>query len=87
MRETLSYAAALRLPNTVDSATQKVIVNQTIEGPPYLVSLFLWNDCLLSMYAALFSLELGLEDAADTVVGGYLRKVGLERGISFLQPV
>ncbi|KAF8310725.1 P-loop containing nucleoside triphosphate hydrolase protein [Clavulina sp. PMI_390] len=49
VRETLYYAAALRLPTSVDKATRKLIVEQTIE-------------------------ELGLEDAADTVVGGYFRK-------------
>lgn len=32
VRETLSFAAALRLPTSVDNATQKLIVDQTIEG-------------------------------------------------------
>ncbi|KAF8305817.1 hypothetical protein DL93DRAFT_2232864 [Clavulina sp. PMI_390] len=49
VRETLHYAAALRLPTSVDEATRKLIVEQTIQ-------------------------ELDLEDAAETVVGGYFRK-------------
>lgn len=50
VRETLDYAAALRLPATISSSTRRLIVDQTIR-------------------------ELGLGDAADTVVGGALRKV------------
>ncbi|CUA67200.1 hypothetical protein RSOLAG22IIIB_07262 [Rhizoctonia solani] len=49
VRETLDYAAALRLPSTISSSTRRLIVDQTIR-------------------------ELGLGDAADTVVGGALRK-------------
>ncbi|CAE6447201.1 unnamed protein product [Rhizoctonia solani] len=49
VRETLDYAAALRLPSTISSSTRHLIVDQTIR-------------------------ELGLGDAADTVVGGALRK-------------
>ncbi|KAG8761944.1 hypothetical protein FRC11_012005 [Ceratobasidium sp. 423] len=49
VRETLDYAAALRLPSSISSSTRRLIVDQTIR-------------------------ELGLGDAADTVVGGALRK-------------
>ncbi|KAG8931848.1 hypothetical protein FRC02_002035 [Tulasnella sp. 418] len=49
VRETLRYAAALRLPAGISTETREAIVTQTIE-------------------------ELGLRDAADTVVGGTLRK-------------
>ncbi|KAJ1301061.1 hypothetical protein OPQ81_003479 [Rhizoctonia solani] len=49
VRETLDYAAALRLPSSISSSTRRLIVDQTIR-------------------------ELGLGDAAETVVGGALRK-------------
>ncbi|KAL7410573.1 P-loop containing nucleoside triphosphate hydrolase protein [Mrakia frigida] len=49
VRETLSFAAALRLPRSVSDQERTAIVQQTIE-------------------------ELGLKDAADTIVGGALRK-------------
>ncbi|WVQ77432.1 hypothetical protein IAR50_007118 [Cryptococcus sp. DSM 104548] len=49
VRETLTYAAKLRLPTNLTDDTIRSIVEQTIE-------------------------ELGLKDAADTVVGGPLRK-------------
>ncbi|WWD16853.1 hypothetical protein CI109_101285 [Kwoniella shandongensis] len=49
VRETLTYAARLRLPTSLSDKTIAVIVEQTID-------------------------ELGLRDAADTVVGGPLRK-------------
>ena len=49
VRETLSYAARLRLPRSLSKETISLIVEETID-------------------------ELGLRDAADTVVGGPLRK-------------
>ncbi|EIW69228.1 hypothetical protein TREMEDRAFT_31078 [Tremella mesenterica DSM 1558] len=49
VRETLTYAARLRLPTTLSHESVNMIVEQTID-------------------------ELGLRDAADTVVGGPLRK-------------
>ncbi|WVW79872.1 hypothetical protein I302_101842 [Kwoniella bestiolae CBS 10118] len=49
VRETLTYAAKLRLPTSLSNETITHIVDQTID-------------------------ELGLRDAADTVVGGPLRK-------------
>ncbi|EKM57187.1 uncharacterized protein PHACADRAFT_208320 [Phanerochaete carnosa HHB-10118-sp] len=49
VRETLTYAAKLRLPSSVDSETRRLIVEQTIQ-------------------------ELGLADAANTMVGGAGRK-------------
>lgn len=49
MRETLQYAARLRLPTSVNRESIDLIVEQTLD-------------------------ELGLRDAADTVVGGPLRK-------------
>lgn len=49
VRETLSYAAKLRLPTSVDSKTRELIVEQTIQ-------------------------ELGLAEAANTIVGGAGRK-------------
>ncbi|WVF67064.1 hypothetical protein IAT40_001808 [Kwoniella sp. CBS 6097] len=49
VRETLTYAARLRLPTSLSNETVSLIVEQTID-------------------------ELGLRDAADTVVGGPLRK-------------
>ncbi|TFK50026.1 P-loop containing nucleoside triphosphate hydrolase protein [Heliocybe sulcata] len=49
VRETLRFAAYLRLPASIDSSAREAIVERTI-------------------------LELGLKDAADTVVGGPLRK-------------
>ncbi|WVO24277.1 uncharacterized protein IAS62_005641 [Cryptococcus decagattii] len=49
VRETLTYAAKLRLPTLLSDETITFIVEQTID-------------------------ELGLRDAADTVVGGPLRK-------------
>ncbi|WVR04136.1 hypothetical protein IAU60_001135 [Kwoniella sp. DSM 27419] len=49
VRETLTYAARLRLPTSLSDETVGTIVEQTID-------------------------ELGLRDAADTVVGGPLRK-------------
>ncbi|ORY27652.1 P-loop containing nucleoside triphosphate hydrolase protein [Naematelia encephala] len=49
VRETLTYAAQLRLPSNIPSQIVRTIVEQTID-------------------------ELGLRDAADTVVGGPLRK-------------
>ena len=49
VRETLGFAAALRLPRSVSDAERTAIVEQTIQ-------------------------ELGLKDAADTIVGGALRK-------------
>ncbi|WVQ94560.1 hypothetical protein IAU59_001640 [Kwoniella sp. CBS 9459] len=49
VRETLTYAARLRLPASLSDATVALIVEQTID-------------------------ELGLRDAAETVVGGPLRK-------------
>lgn len=49
VRETLNFAAALRLPRSVSENERRAIVDQTIE-------------------------ELGLRDAADTIVGGALRK-------------
>lgn len=49
VRETLTYAARLRLPPSLADETVSLIVEQTID-------------------------ELGLRDAADTVVGGPLRK-------------
>ncbi|WWC68886.1 uncharacterized protein I206_102822 [Kwoniella pini CBS 10737] len=49
VRETLTYAAKLRLPTSLSDEAITHIVNQTID-------------------------ELGLRDAADTVVGGPLRK-------------
>jgi ABC-type multidrug transport system ATPase subunit len=49
VRETLTYAARLRLPTTLSDEAIGVIVEQTID-------------------------ELGLRDAAETVVGGPLRK-------------
>ena len=49
VRETLSYAARLRLPKSLTKETIRLIVEETID-------------------------ELGLRDAADTVVGGPLRK-------------
>ena len=49
VRETLTYAARLRLPTSLSTETIAMIVEQTID-------------------------ELGLRDAADTVVGGPLRK-------------
>ncbi|ORX36262.1 P-loop containing nucleoside triphosphate hydrolase protein [Kockovaella imperatae] len=49
VRETLSYAARLRLPKSLDEEVISLIVEETID-------------------------ELGLRDAADTVVGGPLRK-------------
>lgn len=49
VRETLTYAAKLRLPNHLSDEAISFIVEQTID-------------------------ELGLRDAADTVVGGPLRK-------------
>ena len=54
VRETLTYAAALRLPSTISKETRGHIVDLTIE-------------------------ELGLSDAADTVIGGFS---GLRKGIS-----
>lgn len=61
------FAAELRLPTIVSRDMRSRIVEQTIEGEimhiihneqPYLNSV----------------VELGLQDAADTVVGGMLRK-------------
>ncbi|OCF32364.1 ABC transporter [Kwoniella heveanensis BCC8398] len=49
VRETLTYAARLRLPTSLSDQTVALIVEQTID-------------------------ELGLRDAANTVVGGPLRK-------------
>lgn len=49
MRETLTYAAKLRLPSSINPETRSLIVEQTIQ-------------------------ELGLSEAADTVVGGAGRK-------------
>ena len=49
VRETLTYAAKLRLPSSVDRATRRLIVEQTIQ-------------------------ELGLTEAANTIVGGAGRK-------------
>lgn len=49
MRETLTYAARLRLPTSLSSEALSLIVEQTLD-------------------------ELGLRDAADTVVGGPFRK-------------
>ncbi|KAL1410291.1 hypothetical protein Q8F55_004297 [Vanrija albida] len=49
VRETLTYAARLRLPTNLSSEAISLIVEQTLD-------------------------ELGLRDAADTVVGGPLRK-------------
>ncbi|KAG8848451.1 hypothetical protein FRB96_001237 [Tulasnella sp. 330] len=49
VRETLMFAAALRLPQSVSKETRELIVNHTIE-------------------------ELGLRDAANTIIGGVLRK-------------
>lgn len=49
VRETLTYAARLRLPTDLTSENIQLIVEQTLD-------------------------ELGLRDAADTVVGGPLRK-------------
>lgn len=49
VRETLAYAARLRLPASLSADAIRVIVEQTLD-------------------------ELGLRDAADTVVGGPLRK-------------
>ncbi|KAH7106594.1 P-loop containing nucleoside triphosphate hydrolase protein, partial [Auriculariales sp. MPI-PUGE-AT-0066] len=49
VRETLTCAAQLRLPTSIDSKTRALIVQQTI-------------------------VELGLSDAADTIVGGAGRK-------------
>lgn len=49
VRETLHFAAALRLPASVSSEQKDLIVEQTIA-------------------------ELGLKDAADTLVGGAFRK-------------
>jgi ABC-type multidrug transport system ATPase subunit len=49
VRETLTYAARLRLPASLADEAISVIVEQTID-------------------------ELGLRDAAETVVGGPLRK-------------
>ncbi|KAK4686772.1 hypothetical protein P7C73_g3345, partial [Tremellales sp. Uapishka_1] len=49
VRETLTYAARLRLPPSLSAETIRLIVEQTID-------------------------ELGLRDAAETVVGGPLRK-------------
>jgi ABC-type multidrug transport system ATPase subunit len=49
VRETLTYAARLRLPTDLTGAEIELIVEQTLD-------------------------ELGLRDAADTVVGGPLRK-------------
>ncbi|CAG7851806.1 ABC transporter G family member 6 Short=ABC transporter ABCG.6; Short=AtABCG6; AltName: Full=White-brown complex homolog protein 6; Short=AtWBC6 [Serendipita indica DSM 11827] len=54
VRETLHYAAELRLPSTIDHRTRTAIVNQTLE-------------------------ELGLTDAADTVIGGF---GNIRKGIS-----
>lgn len=49
VRETLTYAARLRLPTSLSRETIDVVVEETLD-------------------------ELGLRDAADTVVGGPLRK-------------
>ncbi|CDZ97680.1 Pleiotropic drug resistance proteins (PDR1-15), ABC superfamily [Phaffia rhodozyma] len=49
VRETLRFAAALRLPTSVSKSERELIVEQTIQ-------------------------ELGLKDAAETVVGGASRK-------------
>jgi ABC-type multidrug transport system ATPase subunit len=49
VRETLTYAACLRLPATLDAQTRRLIVEQTIQ-------------------------ELGLSEAADTLIGGAGRK-------------
>ncbi|KAG8888726.1 hypothetical protein FRB98_006983 [Tulasnella sp. 332] len=55
VRETLMFAAALRLPQSVSKETRELIVNHTIEGVP-------------------LTYQLGLRDAANTIIGGVLRK-------------